>query len=112
MLAIDEIGPRLLGLAASGREQLVIWGQRAGGIGAGGVAGQREGLAAATAPVDLAPLARAAGLGHPRGAAETRESRGLVPDLREARLGDGRKAQTRQGLRRMARQHFACRRDV
>jgi len=109
---MDEIGRRLLGTVARGGKQSVIWGQRAGGIGAGGVAGQREGLAAATAPVDLAPLARAAGLGHPSRAAETSENRGVVPDLREARLGDGRKAQTRQGLRRMARQHFARRRDV
>ena len=70
MLAVDELGCRYFGLAARTVEDRVIGGQPANRVGAGGIAGQCEGLAAATAPVDLAPLTGAAGLGHPPRAAE------------------------------------------
>src|SRR6516162_6850632 len=112
----------LIRIAARPGVAAAAWGLNAGGRrnrmplpqprGARRIAGQREGLAAATAPVDLAPLARAAGLGHPRRAAEPREGRRVVPDFREAGFADGRKAQSRKGLRRMARQHLARRGDV
>src|SRR5262249_32841385 len=62
--------------------------QVAGRVGGGGVAGQGEGLAAAAAEIELAPLAAAAGLGHPVGAAEAAEHRRVEPDLFEPGLPD------------------------
>ena len=112
VLPINKTGCRLGGFAASASEKRMIGRQRARGVGPGGVAGQREGLAAATAPVDLAPFAGTAGLGHPPRPAELRERWGMIPDLGEACLGDSRKPQTRQGLRRVTRQHPARRRDI
>src|SRR5688500_3346961 len=50
--------------------------QRAGRIGIAGIAGQRKGLAAATAEINFAELAALAGLGHPSGAAIAVESFG------------------------------------
>src|SRR3546814_11802605 len=55
--------------------------QRAGGVGRGSVARERERLTAAAAPVDLAPLARPARLRHPVRAATTHEGRRPEPYL-------------------------------
>src|ERR1700746_344418 len=104
MLPINKVGCRLGGFQASLGEQRVIRGQRAGGVGPGSVAGQREGLAAATAPVDFTPFAGPARLGHPFGATEAGKGRRMIPNIAEARLGYSRELQTWQGLRRMARQ--------
>src|SRR5205085_1872621 len=59
----------------------VMGGFVAGRVGRRGVAGERQRLAAAAAPVDLAPLARAAGLLHPIRAAKGAEGRAVAPDL-------------------------------
>src|SRR4051812_36215929 len=56
-------------------------GERAGGVGGRGLAGQVEGLAAAPAEVDGAAVAAAAGLLHPGVAAEGLEGR-RAPQLR------------------------------
>src|SRR3546814_15840038 len=55
--------------------------QPAGRIGGGCVAEDREGLAAAAAPVDFAPVAGPAGFGHPVGAAKVVERVGVQPDV-------------------------------
>ena len=112
MLAVDEIGWWFFGLAESGGEQKMIGGQRARRICTRGVAGQRQRLATATVPVDFAPLARPTGLWHPGCAAEALERRGMVPDFREAGFADSRKAQSRDGFRRMTWKHFPRRGDV
>ena len=58
------------------RFHAVLFDQRgAGRVGAAGIAGQRKGLAAATTPIDLAPLAGVARLRHPIGAAKSRKRR-------------------------------------
>src|SRR6185437_7180337 len=64
-------------------DALVIGRFVAGGVGVARVAGQRHRLAAAAAPVDLAPLARTAGLAHPVRAAEGREGGVQAPDVGE-----------------------------
>src|SRR5438552_2252456 len=53
--------------------------QRAGRIGVAGVAGQREGLAAAAAEIDFLELAAAARLRHPAGAAIAVEGLRVLP---------------------------------
>jgi hypothetical protein len=55
-------------------------------IGCGGVAGEREGLAAAAAEIQLSTRAACARLLHPCGAAEGVEGRGIRPDVRERTL--------------------------
>src|SRR3984893_4144328 len=59
-MAIDEWRRRALRLLQRGLDHAVVRRQRAHRIGAAGIAGQEKGLAAATAPVDLAPVAAAA----------------------------------------------------
>src|ERR1700687_4897829 len=54
--------------------------QRAGRIGIAGIAGQREGLAAAAAEIDLLELTALAWFGHPAGAAIAVEGLGILPD--------------------------------
>src|ERR1043166_8263317 len=54
--------------------------QRAGRVGIAGVAGQRKGLAAAAAEIDLLEFAALARLGHPAGAAIAVEGLGILPD--------------------------------
>jgi len=83
-LAIDQIRRHAFRLLESGSDQPVIGRQGADRIGAAGVARQQEGLAAAAAPVDLAPLATLARLGHPVGAPEAVEGVGAVPDIGKA----------------------------
>jgi hypothetical protein len=55
--------------------------QRAGRIGRGGVAGERERLAAAAAEVDAALVAGPAGRRHPVLAAERAQRRRIAPDV-------------------------------
>src|ERR1700692_606626 len=59
---------------------LMQWRQRAGRVGIAGIAGQREGLAAAAAEIDFLELAALARLRHPAGAAIAVESFGILPD--------------------------------
>src|SRR5208282_3412323 len=73
---------------------------------------ERQRLAAAAAPVDLAPLAGAAGLAHPFGAAEGAEGRAVAPDLAERMLPHVPEFEPRDRLRRVAGQRLAGRRDV
>src|SRR5262249_40995498 len=56
------------------------------GIGCTGVAGEREGLAAAAAEIELSPRAARARLLHPCGAAEGIEGRRVCPDIGERML--------------------------
>src|SRR3546814_8122821 len=76
-----------------------------GRVGAVGAAGERQGLAAAAAPVDLAPVAAAAGLRHPVGTAEPPERLGGLPDLARAPFADALEAEPGNGGGGMARQH-------
>src|SRR5207302_9812655 len=69
-------------------------------IGRARVAGERERLAAATAEVDLAPLAGAAELGKEVGAAERVEGGRRDPDVGERMLLHGPELEARNALRR------------
>src|SRR3546814_7582016 len=73
---------------------------------------QREGLAAAAAPIDLAALAGAAGLRHPGGAAVGLEGRRVQPDLAQALVADAVEGERGDRFRGVAGQHLAGRRDV
>src|SRR5438132_9611942 len=92
---------------------LVHWRQRAGRIGVAGVAGQRKGLAAAAAEIDLAEFAALARLRHPAGAAIAVEGFGVLPDPGDGMICSYRlEFEARDAFRRVAGQDFACRRDV
>src|SRR5260370_15220091 len=67
-------------------------------IGCGGVAGEREGLAAAAAEIELPPRAARARLLHPRAAAEGIEGRRVRPDIGECLLPPGPEFKARNGL--------------
>ena len=84
----------------------------AGGIGVAGVPGQRQRLAAAAAPVDLAPVARAAGLAHPFRAAEGLEGGVRAPDVAKRMIAHVPEFEARNGLGGVARQRLAGRRDI
>src|ERR1700721_3814185 len=60
--------------------------QRAGRVGIAGIAGQREGLAAATADIDFPEFAALAWFGHPAGAAIAVEGFGILPDPGNRRI--------------------------
>src|SRR6195256_512028 len=80
-IAIDEtvVVSRRLGHGLL-EDLLVQRRQRAGRIGIAGIAGQREGRAAAAAEIDFLELAAPARLRHPAGAAITVEGFGVLPD--------------------------------
>src|ERR1700761_4045773 len=79
---IDERPPVFARFHNRKSENLAVQrGLAAGRIGGGGVTGQGEGLAAATAMVDLAEFTAFAGLGHPAGAAIEVQGRRFLPDL-------------------------------
>src|SRR5260370_15949691 len=80
-IAIDEtvVAGRSLGLGQL-ENLLMQRRQRAGRISIAGIAGQREGLAAAAAEIDFPELAAPARLRHPAGAAITVEGLGILPD--------------------------------
>src|SRR5438477_13082424 len=80
-------------------------------VGGGGVAGQEEGLAAAAAEIELAPLTASTGLGHPVRAAEALEHRGAEPDVLQRGIPDARKCKARDLARGLAGQDRAVGRD-
>src|SRR6476660_8556927 len=87
-IAIDEAVGLAFGFALGLLEDgLVQRRQRAGRIGVGGVAGQRKGLAAAAAEIDLAEFAGLARLLHPAGAAIAVEGVGVLPDPGDRMVG-------------------------
>src|SRR3984893_7418423 len=80
-IAIEETVLVGGGLALGLLEDLLMHRrQRAGRIGIAGIAGQREGLAAAAAEIDFLELAAPARLRHPAGAAIAVEGFGILPD--------------------------------
>src|SRR5258708_21151507 len=87
--------------------------QRAGGVGIAGVPGERKGLATAAAEIDLAELAALARLLHPAGAAIAVEGFRVLPDPGDRMVGAHRfEFEPGDGLRRMAGQNLAGRRDI
>jgi hypothetical protein len=64
-------------------DSCVVGSEVAYRIGCGGIAGEREGLRAAAAEIQLATWAACARLLHPCAAAEGVEGRGIRPDIRE-----------------------------
>src|SRR6266542_1364388 len=80
-------------------------------VGGGGVAGQEEGLAAAAAEVDLAPLTASARLGHPVRAAKAPEHRGVEPDAFERGIPDVGERQARDLARGLTGQDCSVRRN-
>src|SRR5437764_9551537 len=87
--------------------------QRAGWIGIAGIAGQRKGLAAAAAEIDLAEFAALARLGHPAGAAIAVEGFGVLPDPGDRMIGaHGFEFEPGDAFRRVAGQDLARWRNV
>src|SRR5262249_29834522 len=110
---VDERRRGLGGLALRDRdERRVPHGLAARRIGRRSVAGDGEGLAAATAEVDLAPLAATARLDHPIRAAELLECLAVQPDLRQRLFAHVVENEARDRLRGMTGQHLAGGRDV
>ena len=87
------------------------WGQRADGVGGGGVAGQEQSLAAAAAKVLFAAVARFARFLHPGFATELLEGRGIFPDFAQAAVSYVLEVQFRNNLRGMTGKRFARGRD-
>src|SRR5580704_9580267 len=81
-------------------------------IGGGGVAGERKGLAAAAAEIDVAAVAALARLLHPRRAAEGVEGRRILPDIGERMFAYRPEFKPGDRLGGVARQHFAGGRHV
>src|SRR5690242_21383636 len=91
----------------------VQWREGAGRIGIAGIAGQRKGLAAAAAEIDLAECARLAGLRHPAGAAIAVEGLRVLPDPGDRMIGSYRlEFETSDAFRRVAGQDLARGRNV
>src|SRR5882757_9151428 len=87
--------------------------QRAGRIGVAGIAGQRKGLAAAAAEIDLLELAAPARLGHPAGAAIAVEGFRILPDPGDRMIRPHRQEfEAGNGFSGMTRQDLAGRRNV
>src|SRR3984957_19792890 len=81
------IGVRRVVLEGCKRRDLVVARRKmTDRIGGGSVAGQRKGLAAAAAEIDVAAGAALARFFHPRRAAEGIESRRILPDIGERML--------------------------
>ena len=81
-------------------------------VGRGRVAGEREGLAAAAAEIQLAARAARARLLHPGGAAEGIEGRRVRPDVGERMLAHVPEFEPGNRFRGVAGQHLAGGRDV
>src|SRR5262249_26768803 len=81
-------------------------------IGGASITGEREGLAATAAEVELPTRTAGARLLHPCGAAEGIESRGVGPDVGERMFAYVPELQARERLRGMTGQHFPRRRHV
>src|SRR6266446_10100738 len=102
-------------VAAHGREfgdPGLVGSEMAHRIGCGGIAGEREGLAAAAAEIELATRTARARLLHPRGAAEGVEGRRVCPDIGERTLAHVPEFKTGTRLGGVAGQHLARRRHV
>src|SRR5262249_23126401 len=78
----------------------------------GGIAGEREGLAATAAEIELAARAACARLLHPRGAAEGIEGRVIPPVIGERSLAHVPEFEAGYRLGGMTGQHFARRSPV
>src|ERR1700731_330220 len=108
-IAIDEavvVAGRFVGCGLE--NPLMVRRQRAGGVGIAGIAGQRKGLTAATAEIDLAKFATLARLGHPAGAAIAVEGFGVLPDPGDRMIGaHGQEFEPGDALGGVARQDLA-----
>src|SRR5579871_775568 len=113
-IAIDEAVAALRRLELRLLEdRLMQRRQRAGRIGIAGIAGQREGLAAAPAKIDLTELAGFARLLHPGSAAISVEGLGVLPDPGDRMVGShGFELQSGDAFGRMAGQYLARGRNV
>src|SRR3982750_3769910 len=110
-IAIEEAVLVCSRLALGLLEDLLVHRRkRTGRVGIAGVAGQRKGLAAAAAKVDLAEFATLARLGHPAGAAIAVEGLGILPDPGNRMVrAHGFEFEPGDALRRVAGQHLARR---
>src|SRR5262249_50759540 len=81
-------------------------------VGRAGVAGEREGLAAAAAEILSAPRARRARLLHPVGTAEGAERGRGIPDVGERMIAYRPELEARDALCGVARQDAPGRRHV
>src|SRR6516225_11179701 len=107
---LAAFGCFLLGLL---EDRLMHRRQRAGGIGIAGIAGQRKGLAAATAEINLPELAAPTRLRHPARAAIAVEGFRVLPDPGDRMVRPHRfELQPGDGLGGVAGQDLARRRDV
>src|SRR5882672_8752449 len=108
-IAVEEAAFAAFGFAHRLLEDLVMQRrQRAGRVGIPGVAGQREGLAAAAAEIGFAEFAGLARLGHPPGAAIAVESFRVLPDPGDRVVRAHRfEFQPGDALGGVARQHLA-----
>src|SRR5262245_26497259 len=101
----------LLGILPRELHDLVVRGERTGGIGHGGVAGQMEGLAATAAEILGPAVAAPAWLGHPVFTAEGVECGRIGPDLAQRPVPDVVEADSRQRVGDVAGQHEPVRAD-
>src|SRR5437868_11181688 len=105
MTAIDELAGRLCRFRGCKiGDEAVIGREGASGIRARCVTGQRKGLAAAAAPVNLSTLAGTAKLGHPCRSAKAIEGLRIFPDISERLFTHIVELQSGNRFRRMARQ--------
>src|SRR6266540_4756841 len=81
-------------------------------VGCAGVTGEREGLAAAAAKIQLATRAACARLLHPCAAAESIEGRGICPDVGERMLAHVPEFKAGNRLGGVTGQHLARGRHV
>src|SRR5258708_29195538 len=109
-IAIEEAVVVGGGLGGGSSEDLLMHRrQRAGRIGIAGIAGQRKGLAAAAAEIDLLEFAALARLGHSAGAAIAVEGFRVLPDPGDRMIGSYRlEIKPREGPRARARQNPAA----
>src|SRR6516225_12432607 len=91
---VGSVGPHCREFGDAG----MVGSKMARRIGGGGVAGQREGLTAAAAEIELATRAARARFLHPRAAAEGIEGRRVRPDIGERMLAHVPEFKTRNRL--------------
>jgi hypothetical protein len=94
------------------RDAFVMGRLVAGGIGVARVSCQSQRLASASAPIDLAAVARTAGFWHPIGAAERLEGGVRVPDVAERMIAHVPEIEAWDRLGRVARERLAGRRHI
>src|SRR5262252_8806001 len=87
-----HMGPIDVGRVGVDRQEFahqgVVRGEMAHWVGCARIAGEREGLATATAEIDVAAFAAAAWLPHPVGAPKGAEGGRGLPDFRERMIAD------------------------